>query len=236
MSDARHAVVRAAHMLPAILLLLIGSAASPRAGAVTGQLALLERPGGARRDLGTAIVYLEAVDGRSTDDRGGAPAEASIVMRGREFTPRVAVVRRGGTVAFPNQDPYSHNVFSNTEPVTFDLGLYRRGATRSASFGRGGIYPIYCNIHARMVSYVIALSTPYVAHADDAGRFTLPDVPVGTYRLHVWHERAARASQDLVVTAAGASARVELDARGYVAGAHLNKFGVPYAATRNDRY
>jgi len=29
---------------------------------------------------------------------------------------------------------------------------------------------------------------------------------------------------------------VVLDARSYVAGPHLNKFGLPYAATRADRY
>lgn len=222
--------------LALVTVVLAGSAATPAAGSVNGQLTILERPGGAQQDLGTAVIWLQPTDGSADDGRSTVPMTAQVVMKGREFTPHVAVVQRGGTVAYPNQDPFSHNVFSNTEPVTFDLGLYRRGAVRSATFARAGVYPIYCNIHARMVSYVIAVPSRHVTSADDAGRFTLADVPVGTYRLFVWHERAARLSQEVTVTAAGASVRLELDARGYVPGAHLNKFGMPYSSTRTDRY
>jgi plastocyanin len=216
--------------------LLLLTSESPQTGRVSGQLALLERGGAAGKDLATAVVYLQAIDGQTNEDRGVVSAEATITMRGREFIPHMAVVRRGGSVQFPNADPFSHNVFSNTDPGSFDLGLYRRGATRSATFEQPGVYPIYCNIHARMVSYVIAVPGRHVTRADDSGAFALEDVPVGTYRLYVWHERAARLSQELVVTAAGASVRLTLDARGYIAGAHLNKFGVPYSSTRSDRY
>ena len=209
---------------------------APSNGRVTGQLKLLERNGGGPNDMATAIVFLQALDAHADDDRGSVSAEATIAMRGREFVPHIAVLRRGGTVQFPNADPFSHNVFSNTEPGSFDLGLYRRGATRTATFDRPGVYPIYCNIHARMVSYVITVPGRHVAFVDGSGTFILDDVPVGTYRLHVWHERAARLSQDIVVTASGAAVRLTLDARGYIAGAHLNKFGMPYSSTRSDRY
>lgn len=216
--------------------LLLLTSESPQTGRVSGQLALLERSGGAGKDLATAVVYLQAIDGHADDDHGSVSTEATITMRGREFIPHIAVLRRGGSVQFPNADPFSHNVFSNADPGSFDLGLYRRGATRSAAFDQPGVYPIYCNIHARMVSYVIAVPGRHVTRADESGAFALEDVPVGTYRLYVWHERAARLSQELVVTAAGASVRLTLDARGYIAGAHLNKFGVPYSSTRGDRY
>lgn len=222
--------------LALVTAVLAGSAATPTTGSVSGQLTILERPGGAQQDLATAVVWLQPTDGSVDDARNPVATTAQVAMRGREFSPHVAVVQRGGTVSYPNQDPYSHNVFSNTEPVTFDLGLYRRGAVRSATFTRAGVYPIYCNIHARMVSYVIAVPTRHVTTADDAGRFMLPDVPVGTYRLFVWHERAARVSQEVTVTAAGASVTVALDARGYIPGPHLNKFGMPYSSTRTDRY
>ena len=219
------------------MLLWTVPAASPQRGTVTGQLTLLERQGAARRDLATAVIYLDAMDGAPRDESGEVPAEAVIAMRGREFIPHMAVVRRGGAVQFPNQDPFSHNVFSNTDPVRFDLGLYRRGATRVASFEAPGVYPIYCNIHARMVSYVISVPGRHVTQADAEGRFSLADVPVGSYRVHVWHERATPVMQELIVPATGAVVRLSLDARGYIAGgAHLNKFGMPYSSTRSDRY
>ncbi len=210
--------------------------ASPMAGSLSGRLSLLERPGAARRDLATAIVYLEALDARAADDRGTVSSEAIVAMRGREFLPHTAVIRSGGSVAFPNQDPFSHNVFSNTEPVAFDLGLYRRGTSRTATFSEPGVYPIYCNIHAKMVSYVISVPGRHVAFAKSDGQFDLPDVPVGLYRLHVWHERATHLTQDVIVSASGTYVELALDARGYVPGAHRNKFGMPYTSTRADRY
>jgi hypothetical protein len=159
-------------------------------------------------------------------------------MADREFIPHVRVVLAGGSVTFPNQDPFSHNVFSNAEAGPFDLGLYRRGASRTARFPRPGIYPIYCNIHSRMVSFVVAVPDANVATVSPDGRFSIPDVPAGIYRLVAWHERAgARVVHEVTVPATGlAGQRLVLDARAYVSGPHLNKFGLPYAATRVDRY
>ncbi len=223
------------------LLLVVGLAgvlgATHGSGTVSGQLTLLERPGAMRTDLTTAIIYLEPLDRRATDDDAASVNGVStIAMRGKEFLPRTTVIRRGGTVRFPNQDPFSHNVFSNTDPGSFDLGLYRRGATRAATFAAAGVYPVFCNIHAKMVSYVVAVPTRHVTLAAADGRFAFDDVPTGTYRVHVWHERTAGVTQDIEVTGAGASVRLTLDARGYVAAPHLNKFGMPYSSTRADRY
>jgi plastocyanin len=229
---------RATRLLAAVALLLAPRALAAQA-VVSGLIAVIERQGADRTDLRTAVVYLEPRE-RGVPVAGGRPTprDASIAMTGREFVPHVRVVLAGGTVAFPNQDPFSHNVFSNAEAGPFDLGLYRRGASRTANFPRAGIYPIYCNIHSRMVSFVIAVPSTLVAAVGSDGRFTIPDVPPGTYLLHAWHERAgARVTREIVVPPAGLSGqRIVLDTRAYVPGPHLNKFGLPYAATREDRY
>ena len=239
MSSERRRRLRAAAGDASLLPLLLALPALGAQGVVSGQIAVVERQGADRTDLRTAVIYLEP-RGRSVQTSAGRPTprEAVIAMTGREFVPHVRVILAGGTVAFPNQDPFSHNVFSNAEAGPFDLGLYRRGASRSASFPRAGIYPIYCNIHSRMVSFVIAVPAPLVAVVAADGRFTIPDVPEGTYLLHAWHERAGtRVTREISVPAAGLAAqRIVLDTRAYVAGPHLNKFGLPYAATREDRY
>jgi plastocyanin len=230
--------VRAAVRIAAFVLLVV----APRLTAqtiVSGQIALVERQGADHTDLRTAVVYLEP-RGHVVATGGGRPIprEAAIAMTNREFVPHVRVILAGGTVAFPNQDPFSHNVFSNAEAGPFDLGLYRRGTSRVANFPRPGIYPVYCNIHSRMVSFVIAVPSPLVAMVAADGRFTFADVPPGTYLLHAWHERAgARVTREIDVPASGLTGqRVVLDTRTYVPGPHLNKFGLPYAATREDRY
>jgi len=237
-------VKRLVWLTPAVVALSLGAAAVPaRAQGVSGQVALVERPGAGKCDVRSTVVYLEAPGSARTVSAGAGAAPdglvaSSIVMRGREFIPHVRAVLAGGSVSFPNRDPFSHNVFSNADPGPFDLGLYRRNASRSASFARPGVYPIYCNIHSKMVSFVVAVPTPYVTQAGPDGRFTIPDAPPGTYLLHVWHECAgAVATREITIPPAGLSGvRVTLDARAYVAAPHLNKFGLPYSATRADRY
>lgn len=220
--------------LAALLLLALSPTPLHAQYTVAGSVTLLERAGAPRVDASATIVYLE---GGPASTRGAdtLPSTASIAMRGREFLPHVRLVRAGGSVAFPNQDPFAHNVFSNTETGSFDLGLYRRGRTRAAAF-KSGVYPIYCNIHVRMVSFVVAVPTRHVATVDRDGRFRLPDVAPGSYRLVAWHERAPTVVQRVDVVAGDATVRVTLDTRGHVAGLHLNKFGLPYAVTRTDRY
>jgi len=210
-------------------------------GGVSGQLSLIERQGATdKSDPASAVVFLEVRGRVASAESAPRPAlrQTTIAMTGREFVPHVRTILAGGNVAFPNQDPFSHNVFSNAEAGPFDLGLYRRGVSIARTFARPGIYPVYCNIHSRMVSFIIAVPTPYVATVAPDGRFMIPDVPAGTYVLHAWHERAGgTVTREIVVPSTGLSGQhIVLDARAYVAGPHLNKFGLPYAARRADRY
>jgi len=227
-----------------IVASIVGGSAFSNAGnvqaqaTVSGTLSLVERPDAERGDVRAAVIYLESrARGGPTADRADLRS-ASIEMKGREFIPHVRAVLAGGTVGFPNADPFSHNVFSNVDLGPFDLGLYRRNVTRHATFARAGVYPIYCNIHSKMVSFVVAVPTPYVTQPDARGQFTLRGVPAGTYVLHAWHERGSSdVTREIVVPAAGLrDQQLSIDARAYVAAPHLNKFGVPYAVIRADRY
>jgi plastocyanin len=218
-----------------LLSLLLAGRQAVAQHAVRGQVTLLERAGATRGDVQGAVVWLVP---REPASPARAPRDGRIAMRGREFLPHLLTVPVGSTVGFPNQDPFSHNVFSNVDHGPFDLGLYRRGATRSATFARAGVYPIYCNIHSKMVSFVVAVPSEWVVQPAGDGAFAIDGVPAGRYALHAWHERSAtELVQEIAVPADGLSGvRVVLDTRAWVAAPHLNKFGRPYAVTRADRY
>ena len=220
-----------ARLAVAVVLLLFPRFASAQ-GVVAGQVTMLERSGARTTDLANAVIWLES-RGAAPD----APGRTQIVMESRTYVPRVRVVPVGSSVAFPNQDPFRHNVFSKAGPSEFDLGLYARGESREARVARAGVYPVFCNIHAQMVAFIVAVPTSYVAQPNPDGRFSIEAVPAGTYTVHVWHDRAGEHTREVRVEAGGrADASVQLDARGYRFVQHRNKFGQEYTKAGRDRY
>ena len=49
------------------------------------------------------------------------------------------------------------------------------------------VFVMQCGFHAYMESWGLAVRNPYFAKTDEAGPFTITDVPPGTYKLVVWH-------------------------------------------------
>jgi|SRR5881394_218910 len=208
-----------------VLVSLVGTVPQTPAGArVSGQITILEKRNKPSPDLGAAVIYLEGTGPAAT------PATIDITINDKVYRPRVVVVPIGSTVRFPNTDPFDHNVFSVTEPNQFDLGLYGRGEGKTHTFTHPGLVRVYCNVHPKMVAYVVVMPNRYYAQPGVDGSFTIENVVPGHYRLHVWHERiAAEIVRDVTVTASGAAdLRVALDARGYKWKAHKNKDGQEY--------
>jgi len=160
------------------------SVAGWQAARVNGRIAILEKENKPSPDLGDAVLYLEGPTGAA--DR--APrVTVEIAITDKVYAPHVVVVPAGSTVRFPNHDPFNHNVFSVSEPNTFDLGLYGRGETKSHTFTQPGLVRVYCNVHPRMVAYVQVMANRYYAQPGADGSFSIDNVPPGRYRLHVWH-------------------------------------------------
>lgn len=224
-------------VIAALAAVLTNTVAAQGTTSVSGQVTILERPGETTEDLGNVVVYLEPASASArVRPPVLSPTNTAIVLQSRQFSPRVRVVTEGSRVGFPNQDPFSHNVFSKMNGG-FDTGVYGRGKVRDQTFQEPGVYPLYCNVHPRMTAFVITLKTPYFVQAGADGRFVLEQIPAGRYTLHVWHDRTAERVRDITVPATGLSnLREELDARGFKYVQHKNKFGKDYTSATGDRY
>lgn len=209
------------------------STTSPFAS-VSGQVTVIDKGDKRAKDVGDAVVWLEPLGSSLERLRTDT---VNVVMSKKEFRPHVVVVTVGSSVAFPNQDPFNHNVFSRSEIAVFDLGRYGRGGVRSVDFSRAGFARVFCNVHARMSAIVVVRDSPYFARPTGDGSFSIPAVPPGEYVVHAWHERAkAFRPRRIQVTDRGADAvSVELDARDYEFVQHVNKYGQPYSRARRGR-
>ena len=168
-----------------------------------------ERSARARRAAGRgaerpaqAVVYLEA-RGRGLPAAAAEPElrAATIAMTGREFVPHVRVCSPVARVDVPEPGSVQpQRVLQRGSGTVRPRPVPARREPRG-DFPRAGRlsdllqHPLAHGElrHRRADRH----SSPWSA-AD--GRFTIPDVPPGTYRLHAWHERAgARVVRDIVV-------------------------------------
>lgn len=165
--------------------------------------------------LKDAIVFLEGVE-------AGKPFETSVPLieaRDCMFQPFMTVVRNGHAVEVVNMDPVMHDiqgyetsieagarVLFNT-PLVMNH-LHRRGdihAIHNHAPGKSLVGPVYlnkgrrtfymqCGFHAYMESWAMAVNNPYYALTDANGRFTIDNIPPGTYQLVVWHPQTGHGS------------------------------------------
>jgi hypothetical protein len=177
-----------------------------------------------------AVIWLKPMQGEAIQPI--APGNFTLLQKNKMFTPHLLVVPVGSSVAFPNADPFFHNVFSLFDGKRFDLGLYEAGSTRSVVFSREGVSYIFCNIHSEMSAVVIALTTPFYGIADSQSEFHLKEVPNGVYELHVWVEGQHQNFLDRQtrrVHIAGDTVNLgEIRAGPPDQEQHLNKFGRQY--------
>jgi plastocyanin len=215
-------------------LLLLCSLAS--AATVTGRVELVFSQDPKVRkhlDYSGVVVWLEPVSGPTVMPVRARHAE--MVQKDKTFSPHVLAVTIGTTVDFPNNDPIFHNAFSNYNGQIFDIGLYPPGTTRSIAFKKEGVVRVFCNIHPAMSAVIVVLRSPYFAVSNKAGAVQIADVPAGSYRVHVFHERAteqilAALSRVIEVPAEGAQLPpIAVSESGYLQLPHKNKYGKDYS-------
>lgn len=182
---------------------LLGWLLCSSAMAATVQVEVSDAEG---RPLPDAVVFLESPESRKL---AKPLAEVEMVQEGRQFVPAVLVVPTGTAVMFPNRDKVRHHVYSFSPAKKFELKLYAGTPSNPVVFDQQGVVTLGCNIHDRMVGWVIVVDTPFFGRsAAGTGKLQIDNVPPGRYTLRTWHSRlpvgAAALEQALVVPATGA--------------------------------
>ena len=197
-------------------------AASPRTiatGTIRGTVTLpasapgrrpsVSRPGGTwaadreqdALDRQTSVVYLDNMP------RGMAgefvERKARLDQRGQRFVPHVVAIGVGGTVDFPNSDPFFHNVFSLSDVRSFDLGRYATGKSKTVRFDKPGVVRVFCDIHAHMSAFIFVFAHPYFDVTDGVGRYRIDGVPPGTHALVMWNESIEPETRQVTVPDGG---------------------------------
>jgi plastocyanin len=116
------------------------------------------------------------------------PATVTLAQHDTQFKPEILVIPVGSKVAFPNDDPVFHNVFSLSKAKQFDLGYYPAGKSKTLTFDKAGIVQVYCHIHRDMNAAIVVVPNGWYTQPDKDGTFSLPRIPAGTQHIVVWHK------------------------------------------------
>lgn len=150
--------------------------------------------------LKNAFVYL--MDGPLQNYRFAVShAEVTLQRDKCQYSPRVMGVQVGQPLQIVNNDPTVHNTHPtprmnqewNQTQVPFSAPLVK-------TFSRAEVFiPFKCNQHPWERAYVGVMKHPYFAVSDRAGKFKIDNVPPGTYKVVVWHEKLGEKEMELTV-------------------------------------
>jgi RNA polymerase sigma factor (sigma-70 family) len=131
--------------------------------------------------------------------REGKPKEHVVDVIDCQFRPRVTVARTGDTLRFDNTSPLVLNVKYNAMHLTgpgrrFDDFNILLPANRTSYQPKQPLLEgtsgdrFESNVYPWMKGHVWAFDHPYATVTDAEGRFTIPNAPVGAWRLVLWQE------------------------------------------------
>jgi plastocyanin len=95
--------------------------------------------------FGNAILILTTLGGSLL-----LGEDHEVIQKDRSFSQTEIAVKPGDKIVFKNADDVTHNVFSMTPGMEFDLRRQAPGASSTVPFDKEGVAEVRCSIHPKM--------------------------------------------------------------------------------------
>ncbi len=157
-----------------------------------------------------------------------------------KFLPYITIVREKHNVEIVNMDPVMHDIQAYETShlgarVLFNLPLpvsdrmqrrkkdlmagkhvkNREGRilTQKVKMRKGrDIFVMQCGFHAYMESWGLAVKNPYYALSGTDGRYTISEIPPGTYKVKAWHPMITKEFEVTIEENQTSELNIEIDA------------------------
>ncbi len=136
---------------------------------------------GPNQEVQNAAVYLVDVAKGKAWPPAGKPPELDNIKC--EFVPHVQVIP-AGPLDVVNKDPVLHNshgYYGNR--TVFNMAQPNQGQSIPTELTRAGTVRVDCDAHGWMEGWINVVDNPYYALTGADGKFSITDVPPGTYKL-----------------------------------------------------
>jgi hypothetical protein len=133
------------------------------------------------------------------------PVAISLVNTHCMFKPRVQAATVGQQITISSEDPVLHNTHpqnAETNATIYNIALPYKGFSVTKPLpATPQLIKVKCDAHEWMHAWIWEFDHPYFATTGDDGKFTIKDVPPGTYTLVAWQEAAGEKSMPVTVAA-----------------------------------
>jgi Polysaccharide lyase family 4, domain II len=153
------------------------------------------------------VVALEA----EASSAAAPPPQAVYELRGESFARPLIAVVKGQEVVIRNVGLAPRALVVQEDKDLLPAGTLN--VTGSKSFrvaAAGKLYTIVDPTVPHLVGRILTLDTPYHANPERDGRFTIEDVPPGTYKLRVFFQDRWLSRETKVTVAAGPRGKAEV--------------------------
>jgi plastocyanin len=151
-----------------------------------------------------ANVVVKVVSGLPAGKTWPAPTTpVTMDQIGCQYVPHVLGVMVGQPFKVLNSDGVLHNVHSLPKVNrSFNMAMppTRKEATETFTKAEG-MFVVKCDVHPWMQSFVGVFDHPFFAVTGTDGKFSLANLPAGTYEIEAWHEKLGTQKSTVTVGA-----------------------------------
>lgn len=136
------------------------------------------------KKVSVAPYLVVALEGPAKAD--AAPAQVTWDLVGESFARPVIAVPVGAEVVIKNQTKIARTIGAAEDPKLI-VGPLNPTGTKSFRATQAAVYTIGDKDAPYLHGKIVVVDAQHVASVDDAGRFEMPDVPDGNYKLKVFY-------------------------------------------------
>lgn len=147
-------------------------------------------------------ILVRVVSGLPAGKTYPPPKDPAVMdQNGCIYEPHVFAIQQGQSLKVLNSDGILHNVHAlpkTNRPFNMAMPPNRKEADHLFDKAED-VFPIKCDVHPWMTAYTTIVEHPFFAVTKADGKFTISNLPAGTYEIEAWHEKLGKKTEKVTV-------------------------------------